>query len=401
MPRLDIHDSSVWPPEAVLARRGPHIFFVLASLYAALVLVLWVIAYQLPWLSVVPPAIWHAHEMLYGFAAAGMMGLLAAVVPRWSGALPFADTTLAFLAAVWVLGRVAMILTGLLPEWLIAIVDLSFLPLSAVVIVFPHLTARLERNLPLLIALAVLWLGDLLMQTKVLGLSYAVAERGARLGLDTYLLLITAIGGQTIPAATDRFLASQGLKVSSYRVPLLDQLSVTVIGLYLISDAVAGSGISTSIAALLAGGLNGARLILWRGYFTVKAPEVAALHLGFLWMVLGLLLEATVPVMGGVADMAAVHALTVGAVGMTLFALISSESSIHGGHGLAAGPVTMTAYALVTLAAALRVAALFVPGAFVNLIISSGALWVLGALALSMTYLPLGGPFAPRIRKSP
>jgi uncharacterized protein involved in response to NO len=400
MPSTD-YDSSVWPPEAALARRGPHIFFVLASFYAALVLVLWVGAYQFSWLGVVPAVIWHAHEMLYGFAAAGTIGLLAAVVPRWSGALPFPDTTLAFLAIVWFLGRVAMLLTGLLPAWLIAIFDLSFLPLSVWVIVVPHLATRLARNLPFLVVLTALWLGDLLMHGKVIDMPYAVAERGARLGLDTYLLLIAAIGGQAIPDATNRFLASQGLQTSAHTVSLLDRLAVVAVLVYLISDAVAGPSVGTSIVALLAGCLNGTRLILWRGYLTVKAPTILALHLGFLWMVLGLLLEAIVPVWGGVADMAAIHVLTVGAIGMMLFALISCESGIHGGHGLTAGPVIITVYALVTLAAVLRVAALFVPGGFVDLIIASGAIWALGALAVCTTYLPIGGPFAPRKRKNP
>ena len=99
--------------------------------------------------------------------------------------------------------------------------------------------------------------------------------------------------------------------------------------------------------------------------------------------------------------MAAIHVLTVGAIGMMLFALISCESGIHGGHGLTAGPVIITVYALVTLAAVLRVAALFVPGGFVDLIIASGAIWALGALAVCTTYLPIGGPFAPRKRKNP
>ena len=272
MPSTD-YDSSVWPPEAALARRGPHIFFVLASFYAALVLVLWVGAYQFSWLGVVPAVIWHAHEMLYGFAAAGTIGLLAAVVPRWSGALPFPDTTLAFLAIVWFLGRVAMLLTGLLPAWLIAIFDLSFLPLSVWVIVVPHLATRLARNLPFLVVLTALWLGDLLMHGKVIDMPYAVAERGARLGLDTYLLLIAAIGGQAIPDATNRFLASQGLQTSAHTVSLLDRLAVVAVLVYLISDAVAGPSVGTSIVALLAGCLNGTRLILWRGWFDGQGAD--------------------------------------------------------------------------------------------------------------------------------
>jgi len=70
-----------------------------------------------------------------------------------------------------------------------------------------------------------------------------------------------------------------------------------------------------------------------------------------------------------------------------LLAAISHESLAHGRHGTVAGPVMIAAYALVSLAVILRVAALFVPGGFVDLIIASGAVWALGFLCLLVTYL--------------
>ena len=54
-----------------------------------------------------------------------------------------------------------------------------------------------------------------------------------------------------------------------------------------------------------------------------------------------------------------------------------------------AGPVMMVAYALVSLGAILRVAALFVPGRFVALVIASGAAWTFAFAVFLAGYLPI------------
>jgi uncharacterized protein involved in response to NO len=390
MPSADLDARSLiaLPPETVLTRRGPHVFFVLAALYGAAVLVLWVLAYRLAWADRVPATMWHAHEMIYGFAAAGLAGVLAALVPSWSGALPCTDTRLIFLTSIWLLGRIAMVFAALLPHVLVAVLDLSFLPVFAALVVVPHIGGRPGRNLGLLLLLLVLWLGQTAMDAEAFGATFSLAERGARIGVDTYLVVIGAIGGYAIPAATNRFLASHDPGLRARSLGLLDALSVGLLILYLVSDAVAGMNRFTAIAALGAAIANGARFLLWQGHRTLKAPSLAVLHLGYFWMVAGLLLEAATPIAGGIVDMAAIHVLTAGAVGTTLMAVISRESLLHGRHGLSAGPTSLAAYALVSVSVVLRIAALFVPGAFVGLVIASGMIWAFGFLVLVAAYLP-------------
>jgi uncharacterized protein involved in response to NO len=276
--------------------------------------------------------------------------------------------------------------SALLPAWLVAAVDLSFLPALAALVVIPHLTARPRRNLPLLALIVVLWLGDLAMHTETFGGSFALAERGARIGIDAYLLLIAFLGGHAIPDATNRLFADRGSPLKIRPMPLLDGLAITALLVYLVVDGIAGVSPATSAAALVAGVLNGARLLRWQGFRTVTAPAVAVLHLGYLWLVVGLLLEAAVPITNGVADMAAIHALT-GAIGMMLLAAIAHESVVHSGGSALAEKAVFAAYGLVSIAVVLRVAALFVPGGFVNLIIASGAAWSLGFLCLVASYV--------------
>lgn len=393
MSTADAHATDIVtsPSETALAGRGPHIFFVLAALYGALILVEWVVAVRMQWTNAVPPTMWHAHEMVYGFGAAGVAGVLAAWMPRWSGAASPTHIRLVLLATIWVLGRIAMAVSGLLPSLLVAVVDLSFLAAFALFLTVPHVAARPERNLPLLAVLAVLFLGNAMMHSEAFGATFASAERGARIGIDCYLLLIAVIGGGAITDATDRYLRSQGSRATARSMPLIDGLAIAALLLYALSDSIAGISYSTSAAALLAAILNGTRLWFWHGYRVRGAASVSILHLGYLWMVVGLAFEAAVPITNSVADMAAIHVLSAGAIGTTLVAAISHESLAHSRHGSMPGLMMIAAYGLVSFAVVFRIAALFIPGGFVELIIVSGAVWALGFVLLLGTYLPPRG----------
>ncbi len=373
--------------ETALAARGPHFFFVLAALFSAAVLAEWVIAERLGWTAAVPPTMWHAHEMVYGFAAAGLAGIVIAWVPRWARARQVSTSRLTLLLGIWLLGRAAMAVGGLLPPWLPAALDLSFLPGLAALVVVPHIAGRPERTLPLLALLAALWLGNLAMHAEVFGGTFAAAERGARIGIDAYLLLIAIVCGYAIPDATNRYLAARGAKARVRPAWLLDNLAIITLMLYAVSDAIAGTSHATSAAGLTAGIVNAVRLACWRGDRVLTAPAAAILHVGYLWLVVGLLLEGAVPLTNGVADMAAVHALSAGAIGTMLLAAIAHESMVHGGASGRGEAAVLAAYGLVSVAVVLRIAALFVPGAFVELIIASGAVWSLGFLCLLASYV--------------
>jgi uncharacterized protein involved in response to NO len=375
------------PPEAGLAVSGPQAFFLLAALYGALVLVLWVVVFRLQPAEVVPPMMWHAHEMIYGFAAAVAAGLLIALVPAWSGSPPVSETRIIGLAAIWLLGRLAMTASAMLPAWLVAVVDLAFLPALAGVVIAPLVTARIERNLPLLVLLAVLTISNALMQSELLGWSFQVAERGARIGMDVYLLLIAVIGGYRIPVLTNHVLQASAATVTARSFAALDRLTIAAMVLYLAGDAILGPGAATSAVALIAAIFNALRLWFWCGHHVLHAPIAWGLHLGYVWLIVGLLLEAAA-VFSGTAHMAAIHVLSAGAIGTISVALIARAGLAHHGRAPVAGAVMVAAYGLVSLAAILRVAALFVPHAFIVLVVASGVVWAFGFAVFLAGYSP-------------
>jgi uncharacterized protein involved in response to NO len=374
-------------PEAALGGSGPQAFFLLAALDGALVLVLWAFVFRLQPTEVVPPIMWHAHEMIYGFAAASAAGLLIAQVPSWSGTPHISGTRITGLAVIWLLGRLAMVGSAVLPGWLVAVVDLAFLPAFAGFVIVPLVTTRIERNLPLLVIFAVLTIGNALMQAEFVGWSFEVAERGARIGMDVYLLLIAVIGGYRIPVLTNHVLQASASSATAQSFPALDRIVIAAMALYLVSDAILGRGAVTSAVALAAAVFNAVRLWFWCGHHVLHAPIAWGLHLGYIWLIVGLLLEAAA-VFSGIAHMAAIHVLSAGAIGTISVALIARAGLAHHGRSPVAGPVMAAAYGMVSLAAILRVAALFVPGAFFGLIIASGAVWTFAFAVFLAGYLP-------------
>jgi uncharacterized protein involved in response to NO len=375
-------------PEAALAGRGPQAFFLLAALYGALVLVLWVVVFRLQPGEVVPPIMWHAHETIYGFATATAAGLLIALVPSWSEAPPISQGRIIALAAIWLFGRLVMVGSAVLPAWLVVVVDLAFLPTFTGLVIAPLLTARIERNLPLLMMFGALTFGNALMLFELVGGSFEIAEHGARIGMDVYLLLIAVIGGYRIPALTNHAMQVSASTAAAQSFAALDLLAVATMALYLASDAVLGPGMATSAIALSAAAVNAVRLWFWCGHHVLHAPIAWGLHLGYVWLIIGLVIEAAA-VFGGIADMAAIHVLSAGAIGTISVALIARAGLAHHGRAPVAGPVMVVAYGLVSLGAVLRVAALFVPGAFIALVIASGVVWTFAFAVFLAGYLPI------------
>jgi len=293
---------------------------------------------------------------------AAVAGFLLTAIPNWTGRLPVRGAPLAVLALLWLAGRVAM----LIPE--VALLDLAF-PAALIVVVARELIAgRNWRNLPMLIALALLFAGNLLFH---LGL-YA----GLRLGIATLCMLIALVGGRIVPSFTRNWLAKQG---PGTRLPApegwLDRAAL------LIALAALGSWVVADLTwpLALAGAGLGMRLSRWRGLATVREPLLFVLHVGYAWLALGMILL-------GLEAPAALHALTVGAVGTMTLAVMTRATLGHTGRALVADRATVAIYALVTLAVLLRLASPFAGARAVLVVSLSGVAWSAAFATFALHY---------------
>ncbi len=128
-------------------------FFLSAALWAAVALPL-SIAYfemvaELP--TRFPAHIWHPHEMAFGFGGAVVAGFLLTAIPNWTGRMPLQGAPPASLVALWLLGRIAVLVSGTAPEPVVAAFDLAFPAIFFIVVAREIATGRNWRNLTILL----------------------------------------------------------------------------------------------------------------------------------------------------------------------------------------------------------------------------------------------------------
>lgn len=369
---------------------GFRVFFLLAGLHGAVLIPIWVAAalgrLSLP---VGMEVSWHAHQMIYGFAAAGLAGFLLTAVPGWTGTLPRRGLPLIGLAILWLAGRIAMTLPAGFPPLLAAAIDLAFLPGLAAAIAGPLVAARKPRNLLLLLPLTAFWAGDWAMQAEFAGLAGNGAGEGAAIGIDVLLLMIAIIGGRIVPAFTASGLAAAGDPARPRSTPVLDRSAIAAMALLVVAEAASGMSLATGAIAAAAALLNAARLAGWRGERTLHSPILWVLHLGYAWLVAGLALKAVAALSDLVPEAAALHALTAGAIATMLLAVMSRAALGHTGRPLRAHPATVSAYVLVSVAALLRIGAAFMPSLYFELLLGSGIAWALAFLLFVAVYAPI------------
>jgi uncharacterized protein involved in response to NO len=175
-----------------LLAHGFRPFFLAAGLWSAVAPALWIAMLTM---GTAPPSrfdplAWHVHEMLFGFVMAAISGFLLTAIPNWTKRLPVSGSPLALLASLWLLGRVACLISALLPTWLAIFPDLTF-PAALLTVVAREIVAgRSWRNLPMVAPIAMLGVANLRMHLEANGLAVS-SGLGWRLGLAAVLMLIS------------------------------------------------------------------------------------------------------------------------------------------------------------------------------------------------------------------
>ena len=392
---MTLHDPAVAARRAysgpAFLSAGFRPFFLLASLWSALALPVWLAAYfhGYPVGGALGAMAWHAHEMVYGYGLAAVAGFLLTAIPNWTGRLPLRGAPLGALAALWLAGRVAVLLSGPIGAGAAAAIDLAF-PAALLAAVARELVAgRNFRNLPMLAGLGLLLSGSLLVHLQALG----AADTGAlgnRVGIAALLALIALVGGRIVPSFTRNWLARARPPVALPAQPGRFDLACMLITLAgLLAWVVAPETRAAGALEIAAGLAAAARLARWRGLATLREPLLLVLHAGYAWLCAGLVLLGANTLSAFAPPGLPIHALTAGAVGTMTLAVMTRASLGHAGLPLVAGRGTVAIYALVTLAAALRVAA-GVSGNALPLVMSlAGLAWIAAFGLFAFLYGPL------------
>jgi uncharacterized protein involved in response to NO len=375
-------------------------FFLGAALWAILSMSLWLGSLAGLW-ELAPgygALAWHAHEMLFGYGAAVVAGFLLTAVPNWTGSLPVAGWRLMLLFALWCLARAAFLVIGPVGPLRAVVIDSLFLPCLLLVMAREIVAGRNWRNLKPLALVGLLAAADIAFNAEVL--IAGAPDIAIRVGVAALIGLIMLIGGRIVPSFTHSWLS----RMSSSRLPVpfgrVDKVALIISGVALLLWIARPSGVETALFFLAASVAQATRLFRWRGMEAWGEALVLVLHLGYAFIPLGFLLGAvSILFPGSIAGTAALHAWTVGAIGLMTLGVMTRATRGHTGRDLTAPISTIAIYGAVILAALLRVAAGFLPGVQAILLEAAGAAWIAAFGIFLLEYAPM--LIGPRLERGP
>lgn len=370
-------------------------FYLLAALLAMLSVPLW--ALQFSGLLVsggLRGSAWHAHEMVFGYALAIVIGFLFTAGRNWSGRATPTGRPLMALAALWVLARVLV-----LTPWLWASLAVNVaVPWLAAWGLWRALHAGGNRRnyffvgllLALGLATAALHLGQLGLWAELQLPVAPFQGLGLPLALDLLLFMIAVMAGRVLPMFSNNGVPGMNAR----REPRLERVALAALLLLAACDALGLSGPVMLLALLPALLAHSLRFALWQPWKTLGNPLVWVLHAAYGWLLLHLALRAAAA-LGWLPAASATHALTVGLIGLMTLGMITRTALGHTGRPLKAGPVETAAYLALLAAAVLRV--------FLPLLLPASLLWAVWLSALCWTlafalYLWRYGPMLLRPR---
>ena len=349
-PVLNILEPGSHLPRGMpLLRLGFRPFYLCAALLAALAVPVWVAVFlgYLPWTPVINPMLWHAHEMLFGFASAVIIGFLLTAGKAWTGLGTPRGAPLGALVLLWLAARVAALVA---PYPVYAVFDVLLLPIVAVLLVRLLLRARNTRNLPIGAIVAALALANVAFHAVQLGWWDLSPLLPLHAGLALIVLIECVMAGRVIPGFT--MSALPGVKIKT--LPWLDGATLTATALGLLLWVLAAPALATFALLVAASALHLVRQWRWQPWRTHERPILWILHAAYAWIAIGLALLA-LAAMGWVAGSAGLHALAVGATGGLIIGMMTRTARGHTGRLLKASKAELAAYVLVLLAAMLRV----------------------------------------------
>lgn len=368
-------------------------FFLVAGLSAVALLVIWLYSYTqgLNLTPAMPGLNWHSHEMIFGYSSAVIAGFLLTAVRNWTGVQTLRGGLLAALAMIWLAARV-LAFTPVELFWL-AMIDLAFLPLVAVAVACPIVRVRQWKNLffvPLILLFSVS--NGLFYAEFLWGLQHG-EEWGIHSGLGVIIVIITIMAGRVVGFFIERGINQQ---VRHYRWANLLALWGSV--LFMAGQFILPASV-LSVLALLAAAGHAGRVYGWHNAALWKNPLLWVLYLGYGWMVVGFILLALAQYQQ-VLESLAVHAFTVGVIGVMTLGMMARVALGHTGRPMQSHQLMNIAFVLINLAPFIRV---FMPVLLPELSMSwvqlAGIFWIMAFMVFSWIYWPV--LLKPRVDGAP
>ena len=325
---------------------------------------------------------WHAHEMLFGYTLAVIVGFLLTAGRNWTGQPTPTGRSLQALVALWIAGRVLVLTPWVWPS---ALVNAAFPLAAAAAFAVPLARSANKRNyffVALLVLLGIAQFGVHMAQAGTVALP---SWLGLRIGLDVVMFIMAVMAGRVIPMFTNNGIPGAGAR----RDERVEKAALGSILALLAADLLQLQGPLLALLLAVCGVAQLVRWALWNPWRTLRTPLVWVLHAAYLWIVVHLAMRALAEIGLAPAHLAT-HALTIGAIGGLTIGMMTRTARGHTGLPLVAGGIEVACYLAVLTAAVVRVfGPLVAPEAYMSSVVVSAALWSGGFALYALRYVPI------------
>lgn len=363
-------------------------FFLLGGIFSILIVSAWVMALHGALALPLTP-LWHSHEMLIGFAMAAVAGFSLTAVANWTGRPAVSGTPLALLLISWLAGRLAMLMFTWLPPGLVLIADTLFPAFLCVLLGREIIGGKSRRNYPLIVILVVITGLNILYHLGAGQWVPGIERQAIYLLIHTILLLVTIIAGRIVPSFTGNWLRKQGQDQLPVDNDVVNRSALTLTVLVGLSAGFLPAHPLTGLLAFAAALIHGFRLSRWRGFSTTSNPLLFVLHVAYAWIPFGYFLLGCAVFSWVFTPTAALHALTMGAIGSIILAVTTRVALGHTGRPLHAARTTVVAYWVLMLAVLVRVLGPLISNNYLLTVNLSALGWMVAFAIFTWVYWPI------------
>lgn len=371
-------------PRFALWNLGFRPFYLLAGAFSAIAMLWWIAQFAGAFgnRGYLQGSLWHAHEMIFGYAFAVIVGFLFTAVRNWANAPTPTGFTLAAIAGLWIAARLLV-----LSPWAFAaaVADTAFALAAAAGIARPLFAAGNHRNYFFIAVLLGFGAANLAFHLGMAGIVAIPVQRGLQTGLNLVMFMIAVLGGRVIPMFTANGIPG----VHPVRIPWVERIALAGIIALIAADVLGLPATVIAIVAATTAIAHALRLALWRPWQTLSKPIVWILHVSYAWIAIHLLLRA-LALLDLVPAGAATHALTVGAIGGMTLGMMTRTARGHTGLPLLTSRMETAAYVLVQVGAVVRVfGPLLLPDLYLQTVVCAGMLWTAAFLLFTLKFWPI------------
>jgi len=392
---LNIQESNV-DYGAALFRLGFRPFFLGAGLFSVVAVAIWFALYVLhvdiPFPGM-PPAIWHAHEMIFGYAMAVIAGFLLTAIKNWTGQQTLRGGGLAALFGLWVLARVLPFAGQDMNIAILAAVDLSFMAFLLIAASIPVLRVKQYSQIGILSKLALLMLSNVMFYLGVTGVLQEGISWGLYSGLYMIIALVLVMARRVVPFFIEKGIDGDA-NIRNWKS--VDLLSLVFLFALWIIDVFTPYA---TVMSMIAGILFLLHVIRMAGWYTPQLwskPLLWVLYLAYGSIVTGFALKF-MQMWFELSPTLAVHAFAYGGIGIMTLGMMSRVILGHTGRNISEPPpVLFWCFLLLVCGTVVRVfVPLFNTGLYTYWIGISQLLWVLAFGLFVVVYAPM--LWSPRV----